>query len=112
MRPSPSAGPGALSPHPQPLEKLGWVNQASGLHVLFGLRERGMQGRAVGVVEPIARIQRQQLDFRAFREIRRFIDNQASVSHQGLDRHGSRVAPCAEPNNGPWRLIPVAERAR
>jgi len=51
------------------------VNDKSGLHVLFRIPQRFVQSGAILFVEPISRIERQQLDFGAFGQIRRFINH-------------------------------------
>ena len=46
-----------------------------------------MQDRAVGIVEPIARIQRKKLQFGALRQIRRLINDQPPGPDTRLESH-------------------------
>jgi hypothetical protein len=46
------------------------VDKSAGLHVLLGIAQGLVQRGAVFLVEPISRIERQELDFRSFRKIR------------------------------------------
>jgi hypothetical protein len=48
----------------------------SNVHV--GIPERPMQSRTLWFIKPVARIQRQQLDFDALGEVGWFVDHQAS----------------------------------
>ena len=53
---------------PQSLQDLGRIKQPSRIDIRFRLPEGLMQGRTVVIVEPVARIERQKLHFRAFRQ--------------------------------------------
>jgi len=58
-----------------------------------------MQRGAVFLVEPISRIERQELDFRSFGKVRRFINDEPSGLYASLERHVITVAPKAQPSN-------------
>jgi hypothetical protein len=82
----------------QPLEYVGGINEPACSHIRLRLSERRVQGGPVGVVQPIARVQRQELQFGTFRQSGRFIDYEPASAHPGLDRHGGSVAPDMPPN--------------
>ena len=65
-----------------------------------------MQRGAVFLVEPISRIEMQELDFRSFGKVRRFINDEPSGFYASLERHVITVAPKAQPSN-----LAVAMRA-
>ena len=46
-----------------------------------------MKGRPIGVVEPISRIERKQLHFRAFGQIGWLIHYKPASLHASFDRH-------------------------
>lgn len=46
-----------------------------------------MQGCAILFVEPITRIRGKKLDFSVFRQVGRFIYDQAPLVHSRLERH-------------------------
>lgn len=66
-----------------------------------------MQGGAVGVVEPIAWVERQQGHLRALRQCRRLVEHEPTLAYPGRDRHASSVAPGRLPNK---RLQAAAAR--
>jgi len=58
-----------------------------------------MQSRAVGIVEPVPRVQGQQLQFGALGQVDRFVNHETPAAHPSLDRHGASVALDGPPNN-------------
>ncbi len=64
-----------------------------------------MQRGTVGIVQPISRIEREQLDLSAFGEGGRLIEHQASTVNPCFDRHQGRLASDLPPNK---RLQPAA----
>ena len=48
-----------------------------------------MKRRTIGVIEPITRVEGQQLQFRTLRQIRRLVDDQPSGTDTCLDSHGN-----------------------
>lgn len=74
------------------------INQAILRNINGRVPERPVQGRTLGLIEPVARIQRQQLDFGALWEVGRLVDHQASRTHVSLDRHAVSVTLDRPPN--------------
>ncbi len=74
------------------------IDQAILRNINIRVPERPVQRRTLGFIEPVARIQRQQLDFGALWEVGRFVDHQASRTHVSLDRHGVSVTLDRPPN--------------
>jgi hypothetical protein len=91
----------------QAFEDVGGINKPAGIHIRLGLSEGRVQGRTVGIVEPVAGVQRQQLQFGAFGQGCWFVKYEASATNAGLDRHGASVALEVPPNK---RLHPTAAR--
>lgn len=60
-----------------------------------------MQGGTVGIVQPVARVKGQQLDFRAVGETRRLIDHEATRLDRSLDGHRGSVPLEGLPNKTP-----------
>jgi len=63
------------------------VDEATGLHIGFGLPQGFVQRGAIFVIEPISGIERQQFYFCAFREIGGFVNNETSSLNASLQRH-------------------------
>lgn len=57
-----------------------------------------MQGGAVSIVQPVAGVEGQQFDFRAFGQVSGFVDDQAPGLDASLNGHPSRVASSSPPN--------------
>ena len=55
-----------------------------------------MKGGAVRRVEPVARIEGQEVDFRSLRELRRLVHHEPTHVNAGLESHGERIAPVPE----------------
>lgn len=53
------------------------------------LAEGFVKGGTIGFIEPIARVQWQQLEFRAFGQVRWFVDDQTPGTNACLDAHRS-----------------------
>jgi hypothetical protein len=68
-----------------------------------------MQRRAIGIVEPIPWVQRQELQFGALRQVRWLVNDKTPVAHPRLDRHRVSVALDVPPNK---RLHPTAADGR
>jgi hypothetical protein len=66
---------GGASTRSQPLENVGGINEPARIHIGLRLTEGCMQRHAVGIVEPIPWIQRQQLQFGALRQVRRLVND-------------------------------------
>jgi hypothetical protein len=75
------------------------VDKSAGLHVLLGIAQGLMQRGAVFLVEPISRIERQEIDFRSFWKVRRLINDEPSGLYASLEGHIITVAPKAQPSN-------------
>lgn len=56
-------------------------------HVPVRLAKRLMQRRAIGVIEPVAWIERKEFQFGAFRQVRRLIHDKAPGGDASFDRH-------------------------
>jgi hypothetical protein len=54
------------------------MDESTGLHVLVGIAQSPMQSDTVVVIEPVSRIERQDLDFGAFRQVGRLIDDKSA----------------------------------
>lgn len=50
-----------------------------------------MQGGTVGVIQPVARVKRQEFHFSAVGKICRFVENEPSGFDHSLDGHGGSV---------------------
>ena len=72
------------------LEHLGSIDEPSSGDVGIGLAQSLVEYRAVGVIEPVAGIEREQLDFRTIGQFRGLVHNEPTFSHTGLDRHGRK----------------------
>ena len=68
-----------------------------------------MQRCAVGIVEPVPWVQRQQLQFGALGQVRRLVNHETPAAHPSLDRHWVSVALDLPPNK---RLHPTAAEER
>ena len=68
------------------------IDKSFRLDVLVRLLQSPMQRGAVLVVEPVSRIERQELDLRALGQIGRLIDDESSSLHPSLQRHTVTVA--------------------
>jgi hypothetical protein len=89
----------------QPFENVGGVHEPGGVDVCLRLCEGRVQSCAVGIVEPVPRIQGQQLQFGALGQVDRFVNNETPAAHTRLDRHGVSVTLDGPPNK---RLHPSA----
>lgn len=57
-----------------------------------------MKRLPVLIVQPVSRVDGQQLHFRALGQVRGFVHNQAAGQNASLDRHGVRLAPVRLPH--------------
>jgi hypothetical protein len=64
-----------------------------------------VQGGAVGIVQPVAWVERQKRNLRALRQRRRLVEHESTFAYSGRDRHASSVALDRLPNK---RLQPTA----
>jgi len=69
------------------LEYLASIDQPISGHVLVRLAEGLMQRRAIGVIEPVAWIERKEFQFGAFGQVRRLVHDQAAGGDASFDRH-------------------------
>jgi hypothetical protein len=74
------------------LNYLGRVDQSFGRNIGIRPRECLMKSFAVSGVKPIARVEGQQLDFGALRQVRRFINDKSPSLHPGLDGHFGQLS--------------------
>src|SRR5258708_37406819 len=51
-----------------------------------------MESRAILRVEPVARIERQEIDFSAFGQLRRLVQHEPAIVNARLQRHTTRIA--------------------
>ena len=70
-----------------------------------------MQGGTVGVIQPVARVKRQEFHFSAVGEIRRFVENEPSGFDRSLDGHVGSVPLDGSPNKA-LHSTPAASLAR
>ena len=57
-----------------------------------------MQGGTVVIIQPVARVERQEFHFSAVREVRRFVENEPSGFDRSLDGHAASVPLAGPPN--------------
>ena len=57
-----------------------------------------MESGAVGIIEPVARVKRQQLDLGAIRQIGGLVYDESAAANVGFDRHTDSVASGEPPN--------------
>ena len=62
---------------PEILQQISGVDKAAGGNIRLRSRQCGMEGGAVGVIDPVARIKWEQLNFGAFEQRGRFIQHQS-----------------------------------
>ena len=68
-------------------ENLLRVDEPTGSDVSVRLVQSLVECRTVGLIEPVARVQRQQLDFRSIRQVRRFVHDKPAFTDTRLDGH-------------------------
>src|SRR5437773_6720212 len=68
-------------------ENLLRVDEPTGSDVSVRLAQRLVKCRTVGLVQPVAGVQRQELYFRSVRQVRRFIHDKPALPHARLDGH-------------------------
>jgi hypothetical protein len=71
-----------------------------------------MQGGAIGVVEPVARVQREKLQLGAFGQIGRLINDESTCSNARLERHEPLVYPGTGRPSNPALSGPSADQDR
>jgi len=85
-------GPGAGSRRPKGFEHDLGVRQATRFEIFLRCQQGFMQSRTVFRIEPIARIERQEVDHRTLWELGRLVHQKASVPNLRLDRHARRIS--------------------
>ena len=73
------------------------INQPTGREVSAGFSKRLMERGTVIRIEPIARIEWQELQFGALRQVRRLINDEASFANACFDGHATSVASAQRP---------------
>src|SRR2546426_7065728 len=63
-----------------------------------------MQGGTVFLVEPISRIERQQLDFRSFGQVGGFVNDQPAGLHSSLQCHSDHSSTAKRPTTS-WLRV-------
>lgn len=73
-----------------------------------------MQRRPLALVEPIARVERQELQFGSFRQVRRLIDHEASGTNSRFDGHADErsIGQAAQQANGAVAAKALCKRGR
>ena len=74
------------------------INQPTGREVSAGFSKRLMERGTVIRIEPIARIEWQELQFGALRQVRRLINDEASFANACFDGHATSVASAQRPS--------------
>jgi hypothetical protein len=66
------------------------------LKILLRSGQRLMESRAIGRIEPVARVKRQKLNLSTFGEVRRLVQHESTVVHAGFQSHTERIprSPC------------------
>ena len=72
-------------------EHLFGVDKAATLNVFLRGQEGTVEGGAVIRVEPVARIEGQELNLRSLRQLSGLFHYESTVVNSGLDRHARRV---------------------
>jgi len=57
-----------------------------------------MKGRAIGFIEPVTGIERQQLNLGAIRQCGGLVEHEPASVHPSFDRHPGSLAPEVPPN--------------
>ena len=81
------AGHAAASTRSELLENLGGVDETAGVDIGLGLAQGGVKGRAVGLIEPVPWVERQQLDLSSLGQIGGLVYHQPTGSNTSLDSH-------------------------
>ena len=68
------------------------VDESADLHILRRVFQRLMECGTVGFIEPVSRIERQQLDFSAFGQFSGLIDDKTTRFDSSLQCHVTTVA--------------------
>jgi hypothetical protein len=69
------------------------VDKTASLKILLGGQEGSMKCGAVLGGEPVARIEGQEVNFSALRELRGLVHHESAIVNTGLDRHRERIPP-------------------
>lgn len=80
-----------MSRYPQFPQHLFSVDKAASLKVLLRGQKGSMKGSTILRVEPVARIEWQEINFSPLRELRRLIYDESPMMNAGLDCHGGRI---------------------
>ena len=78
------------------------INESTGSNVSIRVSERLMESGAVGIIQPVAGVERKEFDFSAVGETRRFVNDESTRFDRGLDRHGGSVPLDRSPNKARW----------
>jgi hypothetical protein len=68
-------------------EHLFGVDKTPSLDVLLRGKECPMKGGTIIRIEPVTRIERQELNFNSLRELRRLFYHEPAIVNTGLDSH-------------------------
>jgi hypothetical protein len=80
-----------VSRYPQFPQHLFGVDKAAGLKVLLRGQNGSMKGSTILRVEPVARIEWQEINLSPLREFRGFIYDESPMMNAGLNCHGGRI---------------------
>jgi hypothetical protein len=86
------------------------IDQSPGSNIGIGVAERLMEGGTVGVIQPVAGVERQEFHFSAVGQIRRFVNNEPSGFDRSFDGHEGSV-PLDRPPNKALHPTPPASLA-